>query len=166
MPRPPIARSDAGGVDLLLPPELRESLKDLAGAFRELLGSEQAADDPAIARLAPTAYPDDPMRNLEFDDAIGRSLAKGRLDAIDVVEQTADAEHLTDEQAEAWMRALNDARLVFGTRLGIVHEDDVESFAHDPEKVGILEDYDTLTQLLALLVEALQPAAPGSDDPP
>jgi len=153
-------------VDLLLPPELRESLKDLAGAFRELLGSEQAADDPAIARLAPTAYPDDPMRNLEFDDAIGRSLAKGRLEAIDVVERTADAEHLTDEQAEAWMRALNDARLVFGTRLGIVQEDDVESFARDPEKVEILEDYDTLTQLLALFVEALEPAARGPNDPP
>src|SRR5438874_5622574 len=107
----------------------------MAVASLELLAAEQSADHPAIARLAPTAYPDDPMRNLEFDDAIGRSLAKGRLEAIDVVERTADAEHLTDEQAEAWMRALNDARLVFGTRLGIVQEDDVEPFARDPEKV-------------------------------
>jgi hypothetical protein len=159
----PIERSDDGGVDLTLPRELREFLKDLASKFRELLGSEQAADDPAVARLAPTAYPDDPMRNLEFDGAMGRSLADGRLHALEVVEETADAEHLTAEEADAWMRALNDARLVFGTRLEIVDEDDVESFARDPEKAETLAVYDTLTAWVAMLVEALD-AMPAPDE--
>jgi hypothetical protein len=159
----PIARSDDGGVDLTLPRELREFLKDLASKFRELLGSEQAADDPAVARLAPTAHPDDPMRNLEFDEAMGRSLADGRLHALDVVQETADAEHLTAEEAEAWMRALNDARLVFGTRLEIVDEDDVESLSRDPEKAETLAVYDTLTECVAMLVEALD-ATPAPDE--
>jgi Domain of unknown function (DUF2017) len=160
----PIARSDDGGVDLTLPRELREFLKDLASKFRELLGSEEAADDPAVARLAPTAYPDDPMRNLEFDEAMGRSLADGRLHALDVVQETADAEHLTAEEAEAWMRALNDARLVFGTRLEIVDEDDVESLSRDPEKAETLAVYDTLTECVVMLVEALD-ATPAPDEP-
>jgi hypothetical protein len=157
----PIQRSDGGGVDLTLPRELREFLKDLAAQFRTLLGSEQADDDPAVARLAPTAYPDDPMRNLEFDEAMGRSLADGRLHALDVIEQTADAEHLTDEEAGAWMRALNDARIVFGTRLEIVEDDDVESFARDPEKAETLAVYVALTELVAMFVEALDAAPPG-----
>jgi uncharacterized protein DUF2017 len=161
----PIASSEDGGVDVALPGELREFLKDLAGQFRELLGSEQAADDAAVARLAPTAYPDDPMRNLEFDDAMGRSLAQGRLHALDVVEQTADAKHLTDEEAEAWMRALNDARLVFGTRLEIVEEHDVEALTKDPEKAETLAVYVALTELVGMLVEALGEPAGRPEEP-
>jgi Domain of unknown function (DUF2017) len=152
----PISRSEDGGVDVALAAELRGFLKDLTRQFRELIGSEQAADDAAIARLAPTAYPDDPLRNLQFDDTAGRSLADGRLQALDVVERTAEAEHLTDEEAEAWMRALNDARLVFGTRLEIVEEDDVEALAKDPEKAETVAVYLALTELVAMLVEALE----------
>ena len=151
----PISRADEGGVDVDLPSELRDFLKQLTAQFRDLLGSEQAADDPAIARLAPTAYPDDPMRNLEFDGSKGRSLADGRLEALDVIARTSDAEHLTDEEAEAWMRGLNDARLVFGTRLNIVEEDDVEAFAEDPDKAETLAVYLALTELVGMLVEAI-----------
>ena len=162
----PIEPSDGGGVDITLPRELRSFLKDLSGRFRELLNSEEAADDAAVARLAPTAYPDDPLRNLEFDDAAGRSLAEGRLRALEVVERTADAEHLTNEEAEAWMRALNDARLVFGTRLEIVEEDDVEALARDPAKAETLAVYLALTELVGMLVEALGEPAGDEDEPP
>ena len=152
----PISRSKKGGVDVGLPDELRQFLKDLTAQFRELLASDEAADDAAVARLAPTAYPDDPMRNLEYDGLMGRSLADGRLAALDVIERTADANHLTDEEAEAWMRALNDARLVFGTRLEIVDEEDVEALANDPEKTETVAVYLALTELVAMLVEALE----------
>jgi hypothetical protein len=61
MPRPPISRARGGGVDLRLPAPVRDLVRGTAEQLRGLYASEAAADDPAVARLFPTPYLDDPL---------------------------------------------------------------------------------------------------------
>ena len=49
---------------------------------------------PGVARLFPPAYPEDPLRNLDFERGAGDELVADRLAALDIVETTVDAERL------------------------------------------------------------------------
>ena len=72
-----------------------------------------------------------------------------------MLEQTADRERLGADEADAWLRALNDLRLVLGTRLD-VQED---TFASEPDlndpRGQALAVYGYLSWLQEQLVEAL-----------
>lgn len=111
-------RRTRGGYRLRLPASERELLRALPAQLRDLLET----GDPALERLFPPAYPDDPERDREYRDLARADLIDGRRSALDIVEETIDADHLDEEQLEAWMRSLNDLRLVLGTRLGITEE--------------------------------------------
>ena len=50
-------------------------------------------------------------------------LLEGKLGGPRVVEQTADADHLTGEQLEAWLGALESLRLFLGTQLDVTRGD-------------------------------------------
>jgi hypothetical protein len=90
LPRPRIQRTRSGEIRLRLPQRERDILRELPGQLRRLLED----DDPALERLFPPAYPDDEKDNDEYD----------RLD---------------ESQLTAWIGALNDLRLVLGTRLDV-----------------------------------------------
>jgi hypothetical protein len=64
---------------------------------------------------------------------------------------------LTSEQAEAWLRALNDTRLVLGERLGVTEDWDevVASLVEDDPRLPLFWVYDRLTYLQETLVQAL-----------
>ena len=111
-------RTDEGEIRLLLSREERTLLASLPGQLRELLDSE----DPALRRLRPPAYPDDPLRDAEYRELVGDDLDRQHRQALDVLERTVDAETLDEEQASAWLSALNDLRLVLGTRLDVTEE--------------------------------------------
>ena len=113
-----VKRTRGGGYQLRLPREERELLRTLPGQLREVLGS----DDPALARLSPPAYEDDPVRSHEFAELVGDDLAASRRRSLDLMEATIDAERLDEEQLTAWLGALNDLRLVLGTRLDVTEE--------------------------------------------
>jgi hypothetical protein len=113
-----VKRTRGGGYQLRLPREERELLRTLPGQLREVLGS----DDPALARLSPPAYEDDPVRSREFAELVGDDLAASRRRSLDLMEATIDAERLDEEQLTAWLGALNDLRLVLGTRLDVTEE--------------------------------------------
>ena len=49
-------------------------------------------------------------------------LLEGKLAALRIVEETADADHLTGEQLEGWLGALESLRLYLGTQLDITEE--------------------------------------------
>lgn len=154
MPRPPIAPAH-DGVDLRLPRWIRDVVRSTAAQLRELYASETAADDPAIARLFPTAYLDDPLAGLAFDDRVADGLREGRLDAIATVERTADARRLTAEEADAWIRTLNDARLVLGTRLDVTEDSTEEDFRGDPFRPDMFRHYGVMGAIVDGLVQAL-----------
>ena len=155
MARDPIGPARDGGVTLRLPDGVRTTIASVAGQLEALYASEQAADDPAVARLFPTAYPDDPFANIEFDGSVGDELRRARLEAIAVVVRTADAPRLTEDEAGAWLRTLNDARLVLGTRLDITEESQEEDFAGDEATASSYQTYVLLSVVVESLVGAL-----------
>jgi hypothetical protein len=53
---------------------------------------------------------------------VGEDLEAQRRRALDVMEATIEAERLDEEQLSAWLSALNDLRLVLGTRLDVTEE--------------------------------------------
>jgi hypothetical protein len=154
MAKLPIRRGRGGAIVVELPDAVRAFLRGSAEAYRDLLTSEEAADDPAVARLSPTAYADDPLRDIAYDERRAETLERGRFEAIDTVLRTADADRLTDEEADAWMRTCNDVRLVLGTRLNVTEETTPEDFEADPATAGAFEQYAILSELVQLLVEA------------
>lgn len=102
--------------------EERSMLAELCRQSRALLEAEDPSSDPAVARLFPPAYQDDPLQNLEYETALGDTPRTGKLDAIATVERTVRAVDLGEEELLAWMSVVNDARLVLGTRIDITEQ--------------------------------------------
>ncbi len=149
----PRRRIEAIGSDryrVALPAEEREILRALPGQLRALLDT----DDPSLVRLRPPAY-DEPEADAEFELLAGGEIAAGRLAALRVLEETADADILDAKQIDAWLRALNDLRLVLGTRLHVTEDfyaDDVPP--RDPRAPEIAL-YQYLSWLQEQAVEAV-----------
>ena len=79
-------------------------------------------DDPALRRLFPSAYTDNTEADNEFRRLMREELLEGKLAALRIVEETAGADHLTGEQLEGWLGALESLRLYLGTQLDITEE--------------------------------------------
>lgn len=122
-----VKRQRDGSFALRLPPEERDILRTLPEQVRELLD----ADDPSTYRLFPQAYTDDPVKDAEYQMLMRTELLRRHKEALEVVERTVDAESLTHEELSAWMAALNELRLVLGTRLDVT-EDMPEPADDDP----------------------------------
>ncbi len=147
-----IKRSRKGGIDLRLPEDEREFLRSLPSEMRELL---EARDDLAVGRLFPDAYPDDLERQAEYRLLAHTELMDSHLAALATLEESVDAQHLTEEQAAAWMRAINDVRLVLGVRLEVTEEGHERPTSLDDPRVPAFAAYDYLSILQGELVEAL-----------
>jgi hypothetical protein len=100
----------------------RELLVELCRQSRALLETEDPSSDPAVARLFPAAYQDDPLRNLEYETNLAGAPRTGKLEALDTVERTANARALSEEEFLSWMGVVNDLRLVLGTRIEVTEE--------------------------------------------
>jgi hypothetical protein len=152
-----ITSAGDGGVDIRLEPELRELIASLARQLGELIDDPEAQDSPGLARLFPPASVDDPMEALGFEQLMGEALRAGKRESAAVVRATATNDHLDPEQTLAWMRCLNDVRLVLGTRLEIEEDTDIEELFRDPmtEQAAIM--YTALTELVGMLSLAADP---------
>jgi hypothetical protein len=150
----PVKRSRKGGFDLRISDAEREVLLTLPGTLRALLLSGDG-DDPALRRLYPSAFTDDEEASAEFDAIVHDDLLDQRLAAIDTMERTLRAEHLTEQELVAWLAALNDLRLVLGVRLAVTEEATEADFAGDPEAEKAYELYRYLSYLEEHVVAAL-----------
>ncbi|MGH3036746.1 MAG: DUF2017 family protein [Gaiellaceae bacterium] len=119
VPRP-VEPDSEGGFRLRLSDGERELLRTLPGELRRLLDSER--DDPGLRRLFPPAYERDEESEDEYRRLMSGELLEGRRAALRLVEETADRDRLTAEELDGWLRALNDLRLVFGTRLDVTED--------------------------------------------
>ena len=81
-----------------------------------------ASDDPAAARLEPPAHREDPAASKRFRELVGDDLSRARARDRERLADRADAESLTLEEAEAWMRVIGEARLAIAARIGIEDE--------------------------------------------
>ena len=142
----------------------RDLLVELCRQSRLLLENEDPSSDPAMDRLFPPAYPDDPLADLEFGSALGDTPRNDKLAAIETVERTANADRLTEEELLAWIGVVNDLRLILGTRLEMTDDPDDEGPApDDPSR----EAYEVYMFLGMLLQEMLgQAGAPEPGEPP
>ena len=142
-----LEREADGGILLRLSREERSLLVDLAAQLRSLLGA--SPDDPSLHRLFPPAYEDD-QDERAYRELAGNDLLEGRHEALELLASTAERERLTADEADAWLRALNDLRLVLGTRLD-VQEDMLATSPETPE----LALYGYLSWLQEQLVAAM-----------
>jgi Domain of unknown function (DUF2017) len=139
------------GVRLDLPDDEREVLRQVAGELRELI--EEAPDEPGLRRLFPRAHEDDSLEEA-YRDLTRDQLVSGRDRALRTIQQTADNTLLTPEEADAWLRGLNDARLVLGTRLDVTEDFDWEAVDVTHPQAQELALYAYLSWLQEQLVEA------------
>jgi len=140
--------------------------KDPFEALMDFSGPTTEPEDPVLARLFPTAYPDDEEAAAEFRRFTEGRLRDGKAQAaiavIDTLEEAGLPPELSEDglmidveldeaTAETWMRSFTDLRLALATRLGVeegdeevwyaLPEDDPRSQAHDIyEWVGYLQE--------------------------
>jgi hypothetical protein len=136
----------------------RDLLRTLPGQLRELL----ATDDPALERLFPPAYLGDDeeteARNEEYRRLMRGDLLGRKQSSLDVVEATIDATELDEEQLVAWMGAINDVRLVLGTRLDVSEDMGEDPFDDDDPRAPAYGLYVYLAHLQEWIVRALSSA--------
>lgn len=126
-------------------------LRDL---LRELETLLEDPDDPALRRLFPEAH-DDPESEEQYRSLVRDQLVTGREKAVAVVRDTLEQETLDADEADAWLRALNDLRLVLGTRLDVTEDLDYEKLDLNEPRGRDLAIYGYLSWLQEQLVEAL-----------
>jgi hypothetical protein len=153
-------------ISLALSPEAQAVLRRFATELVELLegagdttgggtGGGDAGDEP-LKRLFPPAYAgaDHAEHETEYRRLMGDDLRRGHKEAAELMLATLDAEELDDEQAEAWLRGLNELRLVVGTVLDVSEEDEGPDDPDDP-RASTYALYAFLTDLQAWLIEQM-----------
>ena len=114
--------------------------------------------DPAADRLTPEVYGDSAEKSEEYRRLAGEIIDDGRADDVaslrDLLDAVETGRPLTDEQAAGWMRAINQARLILGARLGIEDDgwEDIGAISMDDPHVVMLQ---LLSRIQHDLVEAL-----------
>jgi hypothetical protein len=149
-------RVKAQGADrfrLDLPAPERAVLRSMAGQLRILL---EADTDPALRRLYPTAYHEeaDVEKDAEYHLLMHGDLRARRLDALAAFERTLDATQLDAAELHGWMTAVNDIRLVLGTKLDVTEDLDLGDLDDDDPEAPAFAIYAYLGGLLEELVEA------------
>jgi hypothetical protein len=152
-----VRRRGEGRYQVRLRANERVLVGDLLTQLREQLVA--STDDPAVRRLFPPAYANDPERDAGYQVLTRDELLEHRLAALDVVERTLDGSELDQSDMTAWMGTLNALRLVLGTRLD-VDEELPELDPADPQAPAYAV-YEYLGWLLSQVVDAL-----GTDLPP
>jgi hypothetical protein len=145
-----------GNYKLRLPPDKRSFLAEMAPHMREVFAS---GDDPALDRLLPVAYPDDPDRQTEYRLLIHDELMESHLGALAVLEETAGADQLNEDQVVAWLKAINQVRLVMGSRLDVSEEGDERPTSVDDPRLPGFDIYDFLSALQEDILEAMAGSA-------
>jgi len=179
-------RARKGGVTVTLGPVEHEVLKRVLGEMLQLVSVEpggeadddplaravgigtatEAPEDPALARLFPDGYTDDPEASADFRRYTEPGLRSAKHERLATALSTLGEEPhkmvLDADEAQAWLGALNDSRLVLGERLGVTEdlEELISALGEDDPRLALLWVYDRLTYLQESLVQALWGSGP------
>ncbi len=155
-------------LDVVLEPGEAAVLTRLCEELTALLDADGAGDgasdseqtDPVLERLFPRAYldPTEEAAESEWQRFVHDDLVVGRRQAVLTVEDSLRGAlvrrgrlelSLNDDQAQAWLAVINDARLALGTRLGVTEDMDLSRLdPDDPDTapyavywwLGVLEE--------------------------
>lgn len=150
-------------IRLQLSPSELELMQALLAQYEELVQID--SNDPALERLFPVAYRDDPDAAAEFKQytrsgLVDTKTAKAGTVAAALLGGSGDdggTIDLADDEAERWLPVLTDLRLVAAERLGI-HTDE------DPVPDDTLgKVYHWLGQLQSYLIDAIEGLAGTGD---
>ena len=133
----------------------REAIRGVPGMLRELLTDADPATDPALQRLFPSAYVDDPERSAEFAHMVHDDLLAQRLAAVDTMERTIEADRLSADEVTAWLATINDVRLMLGVRLEVTESSTPLDFDDDDDRAASYAVYAFLSWLEEDVVSAL-----------
>jgi hypothetical protein len=118
-------------------------------------------DDPVLARLLPDGYRDDPDAAGEFrkytEPGLRSTKQQAALQMLDTLPDAGGRIQLSSEQAQAWLKALNDVRLALGVRLDVTEdfERDWSKLGRDDPQWAAYEVYAWLGAVQESLVQAL-----------
>ena len=121
----------------------------------------QAPDDPVLARLLPDGYRDDPEAAGEFrrytESGLRSAKQQVAQEVLDTLPDAGGRIQLTQDQAVAWLKALNDVRLALGVRLGVTDEFEEQwgRLGQDDPQWAAFEVYAWLGAVQESLVQAL-----------
>jgi hypothetical protein len=120
-------------------------------------GGDAPSDDPAVARLLPNAYPDDEHASREFRNLTESSLvARNVANARQLIESLeGGVVNLAPADQQAWLRSINDIRLIVASRLGVEREGD-EWRADTDRDILMIDLYQWLSQVQASLLETME----------
>ena len=150
----------SSGPDADRPADPLDDLARLLGQAGET-GPATPPDDPVLARLLPDAYADDAEAAGDFRRFTEQELRNGKAAAARTVLATLPEDggrvRLSEEEAQVWLRALNDVRLALGVRLSITEDFEARLQDLDPAdpRSAYMWVYDWLTFLQETLVRAL-----------
>lgn len=128
-----IRRLTDGGVRVRLSSRERELLRSLPEQLRPLLAGDQdlmTETGRVQDRLFPPAY-EDPLDEMEYRELVGTQPGEERLASLEDFARTLEGgttrraswvTDLTAEEADAWLSALNDARLTLAMIVGVTEE--------------------------------------------
>jgi hypothetical protein len=162
-------RTGAGAVTVTFDEVEVQLLRQVPAQLRALY--EGSDPDPARDRLFPRAYldPTEEAAEQQWAALVHPELLRQRLDGLDALLRTLEggrakgrhtAVTLSPDDVNLWLGVLNDARLAFGTRLGITDDTDVW---YSPPGDGLAPEraaYAWLTNLQSLLVDAMLTGMP------
>jgi hypothetical protein len=174
-------RATSGGVTARFAAPQARIVRDLVGQIAVLVAGDPASgqpgelaaelglsdstklpDDPVLARLLPDGYAEDPDAAGEFRRYTEQGLRDGKVAAARTVLDTLPAKggrvRLTEADARAWLRALNDVRLALGVRLGVTDDDfdeQSDEIDSDDPRAAYVWVYHWLAYLQESLVDAL-----------
>jgi hypothetical protein len=177
----PFRATRGGGVRAALAPAEASLLRSLVGQVITLIAPDgpppnqtkdlldwdvpaiqpETPDDPVLARLLPDGYRDDPEASNEFRKYTESGLRSAKhqtaQEVLDTLPEAGGKIQLTPDQAQAWLKALNDVRLALGVRLGVTEEFEEQwgRLAADDPQWAAYEVYAWLGAVQESLVQAL-----------
>jgi hypothetical protein len=126
-----IARTGDGRISVRLAPQERQVLGALAADLARAASGDlelevDGVHDLGLARLRPDAVKGDPEASAAFRELTSADLEEARQGRLATLASTLEATSLDEAQAGAWLGAVNDLRLVLGTRLGVTEDTGAE----------------------------------------
>jgi hypothetical protein len=152
---------DAGAHTIESAEPTADSLEAMVGLADEPVETPR---DPALLRLLPDAYAEDPAASDEFRRLMDADLRQSKTDALgELLAALPDHDgtaslSLSPVTAETWIQAVNDIRLVIGVRLDVQEDMDAvfDSMTRDDPRLPVLLAYHELTSLQQELIEAVE----------
>lgn len=156
-----------GRYRLSLSPEERAVLRDVSKELGDQI--EAGGGDRSMFRLFPPGYSEDLLRQVEYDRLMHDELQTSHLASLQVISETSEMDELDEVTLMSWMRALNQIRLVLGTRLDITEEVNEDELADEGPEAPAYALYSYLGYLQSHAVDALAESVdpdgvPGADD--